>query len=174
MIRKAKFGDLDAIECSYIELLEHEQENASFTNWKLGVYPTRTVAENALTDGTLYVLEENEAICGSMILNQKQPNEYTQINWNFKAEKNEVLVIHTLCIPPSMVRYGFGKQMISFALDYAKKIGYKVIRLDTYAGNGPAASLYEKMNFRYAGSADILLQGVIPENQIFFEYSQEG
>lgn len=45
----------------------------------------------------------------------------------------------------------------------------RAMRLDTYAGNKPAASLYTKLGFRYAGIASVMLQGLIPEEQIFFE-----
>ena len=32
-----------------------------------------------------------------MILNQVQPEDYKDVDWEYKAEENEVLVIHTLC-----------------------------------------------------------------------------
>lgn len=170
MIRKATKEDIDAIESTYIELLAHEQNTVSYSNWKLGLYPTRKVAETGVENGTLFVLEENNQICASMLLNQIQPDEYAAIEWHFLAEENEVLVIHTLCIPPSKAGCGFGTSMVRFALEYAKGIGYKTVRLDTYLGNQPAVSLYESLNFRYAGSADVLLQGIIPEKQKFFEH----
>lgn len=54
-------------------------------------------------------------------------------------------------------------------MQYAAKQGCKAVRLDTWAENHPAASLYEKMGFRLAGTAPMLLQGAIHEQQIFFE-----
>ncbi|MDF2478862.1 MAG: family N-acetyltransferase [Sphingobacterium sp.] len=169
MIRKATEHDIDAVEQSYIELMTYEKENGSHSNWLLGVYPTRAVAEKSCADQTLYVLQENDEICASMILNRLQPEEYNKIDWEYLVNDEEALVIHTLCIPPSKSRNGFGKLMVRYAMEKAKHMKCRVIRLDTFAGNEPAAALYKKLGFRYAGTTNILLQGLIPEKQIFFE-----
>lgn len=170
MIRKATERDIDAVEASYTELLTYEQEHGTSSNWVLNLYPTRTVAEAALAEGTLYVLEENGIICASMILNDFQPEDYAKIKWLYLAAPSDVLVIHTLCIPPSQSGRGYGRAMVQYAVDLAREQGCKVLRLDTWAENKPAALLYEKQDFRYAGTASVLLQGVIPEEQVFFEY----
>lgn len=41
MIRQAETRDLDAVEQGYTDLLTHEAETGSNSNWVLGVYPTR-------------------------------------------------------------------------------------------------------------------------------------
>ena len=104
MIRKATEHDIDAVEQGYTELLTHEKDNGSSSNWVLGVYPTRSVAEGSCAAGTLYVMEEEDGICASMILNQVQSEEYYGIAWEYPAGDDEVLVLHTLCIPPSKSR----------------------------------------------------------------------
>lgn len=167
MIRKAVLEDITKVENIYTDLLTQEREIGGFSNWVLDVYPTRNTAEVALREGTLFVLEENGEICGSMILNNLQGDEYKKINWQYNGQ--EVMVIHTLCISPNMAGKGYGKAMVAFALEYGKKQGYSVMRIDTWEGNKPAASLYEKMGFSFAGKAQALLQGLIPEKQIFFE-----
>ena len=45
MIRRAAEHDIDVVEKHYTELLTFEREHGSTTNWELGVYPTRSVAE---------------------------------------------------------------------------------------------------------------------------------
>ena len=169
MIRKAVKDDLNAVEQSYIELLTHEKEHGGTSNWMLGVYPTRETAARACENDTLYVLQEDDEICASVILNQNQAEVYGQILWEFAAEAEEVLVIHTLCIPPAKAGRGYGKRMVQFAVEAAREKGCKVIRLDTFAGNDPAAALYQKLGFRYAGKVATLHEGVIPEELIFFE-----
>lgn len=169
MIRKAIEKDIDSVEKSYTELLEYEKEKGGYSNWVLGLYPTRETAQRAFDENSLYVLECDGEICASIILNHLQPDDYGKINWKYEADKKEVLVIHTLCIPPSKAGKGLGKKMIEFAVNKAVELNCKVIRLDTYAGNTPAANLYKSKGFVYAGKADVMLQGVIPEEQIFFE-----
>ena len=101
MIRKATEHDIDAVERGYTELLTHEKDNGSNSNWVLGVYPTRSVAEDSCRAGTLYVMECDGGICASMILNQVQSEEYYGIAWEYPARDDEVLILHTLCIPVS-------------------------------------------------------------------------
>lgn len=173
MIRKAEKGDIAAVSASYQELFAYEEAHGNQTNWAPGLYPSESTAQTALEGGTLYVLEEDGVICGSMILNHIQPPEYRLIDWCYTAGDMEVLVLHTLCIPPSQKGKGYGRQFIEFAIRYAAQIGCKVVRLDTWAENHPAASLYEKMGFRLAGTAPMLLQGTIREQQIFFEREVE-
>lgn len=178
MIRLAKRDDISKVAKTYEELLIYEKENGSFSNWQLNVYPTIATAQKAYNDGTLYILEEvfeeKTEICSSVILNKNQAPEYKEINWKFQASDNEVFVIHTLCTPPSKASKGYGKQIINFAIDLAKELNCKVIRLDTWAENKPAAKLYNKLGFRLAGYADFNLAGLIKEKQVFFEMNLKG
>lgn len=170
MIRKAEKKDIAAIAETYIDLLTHEQQHGSHSNWKLGVYPTIAVPERSVPTGTMYVLEEDGEICASMILNSEQAEEYAAIDWRYSASNESVLVIHTLCIPPSKAGHGYGRQMVDYAKKYATDSGCTTIRIDTYAHNDPAKRLYLRNGFRIAGYGRILLQGLIEEDQVYLEY----
>jgi len=166
-IRKAITADLDAVEQSYIELLTNEQTKGSNSGWVLGVYPTRAWAEENLKN--LWVLTEGETLGASMILNSAQPEDYGRLPWSVPAEPQEVFVIHTLCVPPSQAGRGYGKTMARFAIEEARRQGGRVIRLDTSAGNRPAAGLYEGLGFRLVGKLEVLHQGLIPETLSYYE-----
>lgn len=170
MIRKAVAADIAKIAQNYQELFSQEAVHGSTTNWVSGVYPTRHTAGQALATDTLYVSEEGTDIYGSMILNQIQPSEYNEIDWQYAATPANVLVIHTLCICPSQAGKGYGRSMMSFALEKAGQLGCKAVRLDTWENNFPAISLYKSMGFRFAGTAPISLQGLIQEQQVYFEH----
>ncbi len=169
MIRKATIADTAAVADTYTALLLHEQTHGSHSNWKLGVYPTAQYAEETAAAGMLFVLEENSEICASMVLNHNQADEYAGIAWKFPAEPEQVLVIHTLCIPPERAGHGYATQMMRFAAQYARAQNWTVIRLDTYEHNEPAKRLYLKNGFHLAGSADALLHGVISEQLVYLE-----
>ncbi len=169
MIRKADVKDIAEIGKTYTELLLHEAEQGGYSNWRLGVYPTEKTAEDAVARGTMFVLEEEGEICASMVLNQSQAAEYASIPWEYEAEPEEVLVIHTLCIPPSKAGRGYGKQMAAYAKKYALDMGLKVMRIDTFSGNEPAKGLYQKNGFRIAGYAHVLHEGVIEEELVYLE-----
>ena len=169
MIRRAQAGDIDAVERQYTELLVYEQEHGSRTNWKLGVYPTRAVAERGVADGALYVMEEDGEVCASMLLNSVQLDAYAAIPWGYEAAPEKVFVIHTLCVPPSQAGRGIGTRMVRFALEEAARRGCEVMRLDTWENNKPAEKLYLRLGFRHAGKASVLFEGAIAENLIFLE-----
>lgn len=169
MIRKAKRTDIVAIADTYTALLTHEQQYGGYSNWKLGVYPTIAVPETKVPTGTMYVLEENGEVCASMVLNHDQAEEYAGIEWQYHGEGEQVLVIHTLCIPPQKAGHGYGRQMVEYVKHYAAEVGCTTIRIDTYAHNEPAKRLYLNTGFRIAGYGRILLQGLIEEEQVYME-----
>ena len=169
MIRKAQKRDVFSVYLMYKELLTYEKEHKSYSNWVMDVYPTLSTAEEGFKNGTLYVLEENGRLVASVILNGIQPKVYGNIHWKYPCKPKDVLVVHTLCVPPSEAGKGYGKQLIGFAFEKAAEMGIKAVRLDTFAQNEPAAALYQSMGFRYSGMRFSILNGVIPEMQIFFE-----
>lgn len=169
MIRAATAADIDAIEASYTELLLHEQEHGSNSQWVLGVYPTRATAERAVGAGTMYVLEEGGRLCASVILNSYQAPEYREVPWLYPAEDERVLVIHTLCVPPTMAGHGFGTRMVDFASGFAFGRGMEVLRLDTNIKNLPAQRLYLKNGCRIAGSRRCLHEGVLDTELVYLE-----
>ena len=99
-IRKAMAKDIDMVAEIYDRILNNEEKTGkAYTNWKKGLYPTKNDALAALDAGTLYVGEAEGKVLACVNLNHIQPPEYSKINWSNDAEGNEVLVIHTLCIP---------------------------------------------------------------------------
>lgn len=175
MIRSAKLTDIDEVEKSYTELLLYEKENGAYTVWQLGVYPTRQTAENALSSGSLYVMEQSGEIYASMIVNQTSPEEYGNIQWKCRALSSEVLVLHLLCVRPSKLGQGIGQEMVRFAAEECKRRHCKTLRLDTGKQNIPAVSLYKKLGFELAGTAPMCIGGKIAHNDhLFFEKTITG
>ena len=80
--------------------------------------------------------------------------------------------------PNAAIEYASG-HVVDFALldiDMPGMDGIQLaqaLRLDTYAGNEPAAGLYRGLGFRYAGRAECDFQGLITEPLIFFEHPVE-
>lgn len=170
MIGPAAPSDIPAIADAYRSLLAYEQTHQRWSNWEAGVYPTIRVPEEKVPRGEMYVLKEGQVLCASMVLNRDQAAEYGAVQWLYPADPERVLVIHTLCVPPDRAGHGYGTAMVRFAQQTAARDGYQVIRLDTYAGNTPARSLYLRNGFRIAGYGHILLQGLISEEQVYLEY----
>lgn len=164
MIRPACSADLSAVAQIYEEILDQEdQRPVSYTNWQRGKYPTLDTARAALEAGTLFVGEENGTIFAAVNLNGIQLPEYDRIPWQFEADREQVMVIHTLVISPRFSGHGKAREMVAFCEEEGRRQGKTVMRLDTYEGNHPANAMYPKLGYRFAGHARFLFQGFLDE-----------
>ena len=162
-IRLATAADLDGITAIYDAILDREETGPVYTNWQRGKYPTADTARQALEAGTLYVGQEDGFLWGVVNLNGIQLPEYDAIPWTIPAEREQVAVIHTLCIHPAASGQGRAKQMVTFCEEEARRQGKTVMRLDTWEGNLPANRMYPALDYRYAGAAEFFFQGFIRE-----------
>ena len=170
MIRQASAADLNGVEEGYKKHFSYEKKYGAFTVFKEGVYPTRQHAEKALSHGELYVYEKDKIIAGSMILTKTQPEEYKNIDWSIRAAANRVMVINLIMVRPDMAGNGIGSSLVCFAARTAKHNSCEVLRLHTRLQNIPAVSLYKKLGFLLAGSAEMNVGGVISHvSHLFFE-----
>lgn len=169
MIRKGTQADVAAAERIYEAILDHQAATVNYTNWEKGVYPTRADAQKALDAGTFYVMEEAGRVVGVANLNHLQLPEYAKLEWAYPGEGDEVMVIHTLCIPPEESGKGHARRFVAFAEDLGRQQGCKTLRLDTYEGNEPAIALYTKLGYRDVGITLFHFQNAIWENLRCFE-----
>lgn len=170
VIRHAVGTDLDDIDKGYREHFSHEKKYGAYTVFQEGVYPTRIVAETALQDGALYVCEESGAVLGSIILDQKQPEEYKTIEWPSRALPGEASVIHLLMVRPCAAGRGVGSALVNYALDTAKRHSCISVRLDTGKQNLPAVSLYKKLGFQLIAASTMKVGNAIShDGHLFFE-----
>lgn len=163
MIRRATAADLPQIGGIYEAIFDKEEQGPVYTNWLRGSYPTEQDAREALEAGTLYVGEEDGVLWGVVNLNGIQLPEYDDISWTIPAEREQVGVIHTLCIHPARSGKGYAKQMVKFCEDTARAQGKTVIRLDTWEGNVPANHMYPSLGYRFAGGTEFFFHGYIHE-----------
>lgn len=164
MFRPGKPSDLDVIAEIYEEILAAEDARpVSYTNWQRGRYPTRDTARAALEAGTLWVAQEDGAVCGCVNLNGEQLPEYAAIPWTIPALPEEVGVIHTLVIRPSCSGKGMARRFVAFCEEELRRQGKKTVRLDTYEGNVPANAMYPRLGYTFAGATEFFFQGFIHE-----------
>lgn len=169
IIRRAKAGDLDAIEKIYNKILLKEEEGEVTTGWERGIYPRRETAEAALKRNDMFVIEDEGSIVGSGVINKDQLDVYAKAKWKFVAKNCEVMVLHTLAINPDKSGRGYGKRFVKFYEDYGRKSGCKYLRMDTNERNKPARSLYKKLGFDEIDCIPCLFNGLEGVNLILFE-----
>ena len=160
MIRKALESDIPAVAAIYDKLHTEEEAGRATIGWIRGVYPTEDTARQALSRGDLFVQEDGGAIVGAAIINQTQVDAYYGGPWQYAAEDNEVMVLHTLVIDPDAAGRGFGKQFVAFYEDYAIQNGCKVLRMDTNSRNARARAMYRKLGYREAGIVPCVFNGI--------------
>ena len=126
-------------------------------------------AVEALEKGNLFSVWKEGRLIGSFILDEEQPEGYTQAVWKFPARKP--LVLHTLALHPNEQRKGLSKQILDFIAQFAREHGCDVIRLDVAAGNLPAIRCYTSAGFQCAGKIDLGLGEIgLPE---FLAYEKQ-
>ncbi len=112
-------------------------------------YPTSSILEQDIKDHTLYLCTRQNELCGLLVLNEHQDEEYQTIPWRYNA--GQVLVVHRLCVHPNRRGKGYASRLMDFAEQYARDNKYTAIRLDANTANSAAINLYEKRNYEKIG-----------------------
>lgn len=151
MIRKATAADISAIAAIYNALLAREEQGLLTTGWTRGIYPTEQTALDALTAGTLYVLEDEGRVTAAAKIDQHQMPQYAQCLWQYEAPPERVLVLHTLVVDPSVKGKGYGTAFVRFYEQLGRETGRNCLHIDTNARNTPARTLYARLGYTEAG-----------------------
>ena len=124
-------------------------KDSSFCVWN-DLYPTIQDIEDDLKHNNLYVLEINNEIAGSISIVNK--NELDDLNcWNNSNAKEFARV----CIANKYQHQGYSKYLVSYCLDEIKNRGYTNVHISVAINNTPAVKLYESLNFKKVGNADM-------------------
>ena len=174
VLEQARSEDLGEVIALYEAVHDKLESGVNWPRWRRGIYPAPRDARAGLDAGTLYVLREQPArtggravtdgpsrrplpIAATMILNHDQPAAYADIVWVAKTPPERVAAVHTFMVHPAYGRGGYGAMALRAAHALARSRGCLCMRLDTYEGNIPAQSLYEKAGYRNAGRIDLKL-----------------
>jgi GNAT superfamily N-acetyltransferase len=109
-------------------------------------YPTEDILRKDIAQGDLFIIIDEEEIMGIIALTYNEEPQYIDIDWGDKDGK--ALEVHRMGVHPEHQGKGFGKRMLEFAEDYAKKNGYSSIRMDTYIINKNMIGLIEQTGYR--------------------------
>ena len=159
-IRPATADDLPRIEQIYDAIHTAEETGAASVGWARGVYPTRATAQAALDDGALFVLTDGGALVAAGRIDRTQVPVYAQVPWQYAAPPEQVLVLHTLVVDPTIAGHGYGTQFVRFYARRARALGCTVLRIDTNAKNAAARRLYARLGFREAAIAACTFNGI--------------
>ena len=168
-IRRAMVFDLPGVVKLYDDTHEAERRGIITTGWLAGVYPVRATAEAALQRGDLFVMEENNQIYGSALINQIQVDVYEGAPWEHDVPPDQVCVRHTLMISPKRFGRGLGPQFVRFYEEYALEHEWPELRIDTNARNERARAMYHKLGYREIAIVPTVFNGIPDVNLVLLE-----
>lgn len=155
IIRKGKNTDIDELKNLYDELNDYLEATINYPGWIKHIYPVRETAMKGINDGTLFVLQINDTIAGSIILNNEPEEAYNQAKWKVDTDYKEILIVRTLVVHPDFMDQGIASRLMDFSKEYAYEQKIKSIRLDVSVNNTAAIKLYEKHGYEYIGTVDL-------------------
>ena len=168
-IRRAMVFDLPGVEKIYGQIHDAEEAGIITTGWLRGVYPVRDTAEAALQRGDLFVMEEENRLCGAALINQLQIDVYADAPWEYDVPADQVCVLHTLVISPRRRGRGLGTQFVRFYEEYALEHEWPELRIDTNARNAQARAMYEKLGFKEIAIVPTVFNGIPKVDLVLLE-----
>lgn len=160
MFRKATLNDVDAIAAIYAEIHTEEEAGRTTTGWQRAIYPTRKTAEDSVALGDMFVAEQDGSVVAAARINREQVDVYADVPWTYQASDDEVMVLHTLVVSPTVKGRGVGSAFVAFYEQYARENGCPVLRMDTNERNLAARALYKKLGYREAGIMPCVFNGI--------------
>ncbi len=160
MFRKANILDIDEITALYEDVHTEEEAGRMSTGWIRSVYPTRSTVESAVEAEDLFVDEVNGTIVSVGRINQIQVDVYADVDWEYKACDQEVMVLHTLAVLPSEQGKGYAGAFCRFYEEYALEHGCPYLRIDTNEKNKRARALYKRIGYKEAGIVPCVFNGI--------------
>ena len=152
--------DIDAVAQIYEAVHDAEEAGALCIGWDRSVYPVRQTALAALAREDLFVEEEEGAVVAAAIINQTQVPEYALCSWEYPAQENEVMVLHTLVVDPQAKGRGYGSRFVDFYESYALEHGCRYLRMDTNERNASARALYRNLGYREVSIVPCAFNGI--------------
>lgn len=169
-IRNAAEQEFATVRAFY-HLLTDAMAGAPYSpGWKKGIYPSDEDLRDALREQTLFVGMEGGEIVAVMVMNHAHVEDYALADWQVDASPEEVTVLHMLGVHPSHRGKGLAKELVTWAIEDAKKRGQKAVRLDVLTGNLPAERLYPTLGFRWMGTFDVYYPDTGRTKYDLFEY----
>ena len=152
MIRKGIEQDIPHIAAIYENIHDNEECGKSTVGWIRGVYPTADTARAALDTDDLFVMEEDGAVVAAARINRIQVPVYADVPWRYPDVPDEqVMVLHTLVVDPTVKGKGYGTAFVAFYEQLARETDRPYLRIDTNARNTPARALYAWLGYTEAG-----------------------
>jgi len=113
------------------------------------LYPNEEVFREDVRSRSLFLAERDGACVAAVALNDVQPEQYRSVAW--RSTDGPALVVHRLCVHPDCQRQGLGVRLMEFAEQFARRRGFRSIRLEVYPTASAAVALYSRLGYALVG-----------------------
>ena len=145
-----RFRKADAGDAETVMALFRAVTGTPFCTWDES-YPGETEIRGDLAAGTLYVLEKDQEIVGSVSVVPE--NEMDGLScWTVRDNAREFARV---VIRPDHQRKGLSECLVQGVIPELRKLGAASIHIAVAKENIPARKLYRKMGFTFCGEADM-------------------
>ena len=121
--------NLDVLTSLYAQAVKYLESHVNYPKWHSDS-PCRDSIRSCIQAGTQFICTENGCPVGAVVLNEEPGGRYEAVSWASSLRQGEYLVLHTLAVSPVCYGQGVGSKMVALCIQYARKNGYKAIRLD--------------------------------------------
>lgn len=143
MIIQATMRDLPALESLYAAARGRMKAAGNYDQWK-DSYPPRTLIEEDIARGRLYLSKEEDALLGAFVFFVGTEENYSAIDGMWMTENRAYGVIHR--VASSGTRRGFLKTVVDYCTQFADDL-----RIDTHRDNAPMRGALTALGFRPCG-----------------------
>lgn len=144
----------EAAAAMYERSLKKLRETVNYPKWS-DDHPSREYIFKSINRGELFACLSGKKILGAVVLSEDPEGNYSVGAWSRALNDGEYLCVHILAADPDYARQGIGGFLVDGIIEFARKSGYKAVRLDIVPGNLPAERLYKSRGFKSAGQRDL-------------------
>lgn len=169
-IRRAELSDFEEVISFYDRVIDDQKVLPYGPGWTKNVYPDHAMLKDKIASGAMFLGTDENEIISAMAVDSHVSEGYDLVPWSIPVQPGEAYEIHILAVRKEYGGRGIGRQMCSFAAEYAKSHGGRALHLDIVKGNLWAQKLYEKFGFRCVGEAELYYEDTGWHVFVMYEY----
>ena len=168
--RSAAKADLPKVLDFYHRMIDLMQGSDFDVGWKRNVHPSDDYLAGSIDGNSMIIgVDEDGRVLSALVLDQVKAKGYENIPWTIDASWDEIGVIHVLITDPAYHRRGLARNLLHAAVDHARAMSLKAIRLDTFVSNHQSHCLYKSFGFECLGPHELLYEELGPRDFMIFE-----
>lgn len=168
-LRKAELKEAEKILKFYQNVINSIKDTAFRPKWNEN-YPNLEFINTKIEKQELFISTKDDKIISSVVLNNRFEPDYENINWNVNAKSDEIIIIHTFAVFPTLTCKGIGKEIFREIKINAITNHKKTIRMDIIDGNIGAQKVFKKFGFEYVDTVEMFHPAVGLEKFHLYDY----